>query len=93
MIRIYLAGEIQIESEHGLIRESDLPARQGRLAFAHLASTRDHPLARAMQRPGYVLQRHAATREPSAAELEVAQAALDEVLRLEGAAAPSAESI
>jgi hypothetical protein len=28
-----------------------------------------------------------------AAELEVAQAALDEVLRLEGAAAPSAESI
>jgi DNA-binding SARP family transcriptional activator len=46
LIRIYLAGEIQIESEHGLIRESDLPARQGRLAFAHLASTRDHPLAR-----------------------------------------------
>jgi DNA-binding SARP family transcriptional activator len=46
LIRIYLAGEIQIESEHVLIRESDLPARQGRLAFAHLASTRDHPLAR-----------------------------------------------
>jgi len=46
LIRIYLAGEIQIESEQGLIRESDLPARQGRLAFAHLASTRDHPLAR-----------------------------------------------
>jgi DNA-binding SARP family transcriptional activator len=46
LIRIYLAGEIQIESEHGLIRESDLPARQGRLAFAHLASTRNHSLAR-----------------------------------------------
>ena len=62
-------------------------------AFAWMTRHRDHPLARAMQRPGYVLQRHAATREPSAAELEVAQAALDEVLRLEGAAAPSAESI
>jgi DNA-binding SARP family transcriptional activator len=46
LIRIYLAGEIQIESSHGLIRESDLPARQGRLAFAQLASTRDHPLPR-----------------------------------------------
>jgi uncharacterized protein YqhQ len=45
-----------------------------------------------MQRPGYMLQRHAATREPSADELEVAQAALDEVLRLEGVGSPSAET-
>jgi uncharacterized protein YqhQ len=54
-------------------------------AFAWMTRHRDHPLARAMQRPGYELQRVAATREPTAEELEVAEAALHEVLRLEGA--------
>ena len=57
-------------------------------AFAWMNRHRDHPLAKAMQRPGYELQRVAATREPSADELEVAEAALHEVLRLEGAEAP-----
>ncbi|HEV1998058.1 MAG TPA: BTAD domain-containing putative transcriptional regulator [Candidatus Dormibacteraeota bacterium] len=46
MLRIYLAGEIQVESALGLIRESDLPARQGRLAFAHLVDRRAHPVSR-----------------------------------------------
>jgi DNA-binding SARP family transcriptional activator len=46
LLRIYLAGEVQIESDGRLIRESDLPARQGRLAFVHLASHRDHALSR-----------------------------------------------
>jgi uncharacterized protein YqhQ len=55
-------------------------------AFAWMTRNREHPLAKAMQRPGYELQRVAATREPTAAELEVAEAALHEVLRLEGAA-------
>jgi uncharacterized protein YqhQ len=59
-------------------------------AFAWMTRHRDHPLAKAMQLPGYELQRVAATREPSAAELEVAQTALDEVLRLEGTEMPSA---
>ena len=36
-----------------------------------------------MLRPGFALQRSAATREPTADELEVARTALDEVLRLE----------
>ncbi len=36
-------------------------------------------------RPGYELQRVAATREPTDEELEVAKTALNEVLRLEGA--------
>jgi len=54
-------------------------------AFAWMTRHRDHPLAKAMQRPGYELQRVAATREPSAEELEVAETALHEVLRLEGA--------
>ena len=46
MLRIYLAGEVQIESDGRLIREADLPARQGRLAFVHLASNRDHAVSR-----------------------------------------------
>ena len=46
LIRIYLAGEVQVESGDRLIREADLPARQGRLAFAHLVDHRDHPLPR-----------------------------------------------
>ena len=46
MLRIYLAGEIQVESDRGLIRESELPARQGRLAFAHLVDRRAHPVSR-----------------------------------------------
>ncbi|HEY3763559.1 MAG TPA: DUF1385 domain-containing protein [Gaiellales bacterium] len=56
-------------------------------AFAWMTRHRDHPIAKAMQRPGYELQRVAATREPSAEELEVAETALHEVLRLEGAPA------
>ena len=40
-------------------------------------------VAQMMLRPGFALQRSAATREPTAEELEVARTALDEVLRLE----------
>ena len=41
-------------------------------------------LARALRRPGYEIQRLAGTREPSAEQLEVGRAALDEILRVEG---------
>jgi DNA-binding SARP family transcriptional activator len=44
LVRIYLAGEVQIEAGDRLLRESDLPSRQGRLAFAHLVISREHPL-------------------------------------------------
>ena len=53
-------------------------------AFGWMGRHSDHPVARVLRRPGFELQRVAATREPSAAELEVAEAALGEVLRLEG---------
>ena len=43
-----------------------------------------HPLARAFRRPGHEIQRLFATREPSAEQLEVGTAALDEILRAEG---------
>ena len=49
-----------------------------------------HPesrLARLLRRPGHEIQRTVGTREPSAEQLEVGRAALDEILRLEGARA------
>jgi uncharacterized protein YqhQ len=42
-----------------------------------------HPLARALARPGHELQHRIATAEPSAAQLEVAEAALAACLELE----------
>lgn len=37
--RIRLTGEIQVETDTGLVRSTDFPGRQGRLVFARLAST------------------------------------------------------
>jgi len=54
--------------------------------FGWMTRHSEHAIARALRRPGYELQRMAATREPTTDELAVAQAALDEVLRLEGRA-------
>ena len=60
--------------------------------FGWMTRHAQSPVSRALRRPGFELQRIAATREPTPEELEVAQAALHEVLRLEGAApAPSAD--
>lgn len=36
-IRVYLAGEVMVEARGRLLRERDLPSRQGRLAFVYLA--------------------------------------------------------
>lgn len=46
MLRIYLTGEIQVEREQLLLRESALPGRQGRLAFACLVLERDRRVSR-----------------------------------------------
>jgi uncharacterized protein YqhQ len=43
-----------------------------------------HPLAKAFRAPGTALQRAIGTREPSDEELDVARAALDRLLVLEG---------
>ena len=51
--------------------------------FAWMTRHRDHPLSRVLARPGFAMQRVAATREPTGPEMEVARTALDEVLRLE----------
>jgi len=54
--------------------------------FAWMLRNDEHPVSRALARPGYELQHRFLTAEPSEAQLEVAQAALDECLRLEEAA-------
>jgi uncharacterized protein YqhQ len=46
-------------------------------------------LAKALRRPGYELQRAMGTREPSADQLAVGEAALAEILRVEGVPEPS----
>jgi uncharacterized protein YqhQ len=51
--------------------------------FAWMARHPDHPLAKALAKPGHELQQRLATAEPSPAQLEVAETALAACLRLE----------
>jgi uncharacterized protein YqhQ len=52
--------------------------------FGWMVRNPDRPLAKALARPGHELQHRLATAEPSAAQLEVAEAALRACLALEG---------
>jgi uncharacterized protein YqhQ len=52
--------------------------------FGWMSRNRSHPAARVLARPGHELQRWLGTKEPGADELEVARAALDRLLALEG---------
>lgn len=45
-MRIYLTGRLMVETESGLLDEEELPARQGRLAFAYLVLMRRRPIPR-----------------------------------------------
>jgi uncharacterized protein YqhQ len=51
--------------------------------FAWMQANEAHPLARTLARPGHELQHRFVTAEPSAEQLEVANAALAECVRLE----------
>jgi uncharacterized protein YqhQ len=72
------------------------PAADGAVALGSLAlavevfgwseRNADTPLARALRRPGYEIQRLVGTREPTDAQVEVGQAALAEILRREAGA-------
>jgi uncharacterized protein YqhQ len=57
--------------------------------FSWMARHREHPFARLLQRPGLELQRLVTTSEPTDEQLDVAQVALEELLRLEEAATPA----
>ena len=54
--------------------------------FGWMARHRDHPLARTIRLPGIEVQRLFTTSEPSEDQLDVANEALQELLRLEQAA-------
>jgi uncharacterized protein YqhQ len=54
--------------------------------FSWMVANEKHPVARALAKPGHELQHRVLTAEPSPAQLEVAEAALNECLRLESAA-------
>ena len=54
--------------------------------FSWMARHRGHPLADLLRVPGVTMQRLFTTREPSDDQLDVAQAALKELLRTEGVA-------
>lgn len=60
--------------------------------FSWMVRNERHPLARALARPGHALQEHVLTAEPTPEQLEVANAALAECLRLESAAVESPAS-
>jgi uncharacterized protein YqhQ len=54
--------------------------------FSWMVRNDGNPLAKALAKPGHELQHRFATAEPSAEQLEVAEAALQECLRLESPA-------
>ena len=58
--------------------------------FAYAERNPDSAVGKAVHGPGYEIQRLVSTREPTAEQLEVGVAALDEVLRAEGEAADRA---
>jgi DNA-binding SARP family transcriptional activator len=45
-MRIYLTGRLMVETASGLLDEEDMPARQGRIAFAYLVLNRRRPVPR-----------------------------------------------
>jgi uncharacterized protein YqhQ len=55
--------------------------------FAWCERNAESPLARAIKRPGFEIQRLVGTREPDERQLEVGRAALAEILRAEAASA------
>ncbi len=58
--------------------------------FSWMARHQDHPLAKTLGRPGIEMQRLFTTSEPTEDQLDVADMALRELLRLEGEALPAA---
>ncbi|MDP9183870.1 MAG: winged helix-turn-helix domain-containing protein [Actinomycetota bacterium] len=46
MLRIYLTSQVRVENGETLLRERDLPGRQGRTVLAMLVAERDRPVTR-----------------------------------------------
>jgi uncharacterized protein YqhQ len=89
MLLTTAAGNLIAEQAPRRLRPAaKLAAAIGSLAasveiFNWMTRNAEHPLSRALARPGHELQHRLGTREPSADQLEVAQAALHACLELE----------
>jgi uncharacterized protein YqhQ len=89
MLLTTAAGNLMAEQAPRRFRPAaKLAAAVGSLAasveiFNWMTRNDEHPLARALAKPGHELQHRLATREPSADQLEVADAALRACLELE----------
>jgi uncharacterized protein YqhQ len=87
-----LGGSLAALAPEPLRRHAQAVAQLGALAattelFGWMTRNPSHPLARALAKPGHELQHRLSTAEPSAEQLEVAEAALAACLELEHAAA------
>jgi uncharacterized protein YqhQ len=91
MLLTNAAGNLLAEQAPRNLRPAaKLAATIGSLAasveiFNWMTRNSEHPLSRALAKPGHELQHRLGTREPSAAQLEVADAALHACLQLENA--------
>src|SRR2546429_5167314 len=47
LLRIYLTGEVAVERGDHLLRDGDLPGRQGRLALVYLVAERERAVTQA----------------------------------------------
>ncbi len=98
----HLVGPMLVTTVAGNLAAERAPERMRRLAravgavgavaasveiFGWMTRNPGHPVARALARPGHELQHRFGTREPSAEQLEVSEAALRACLRLEEAEA------
>jgi uncharacterized protein YqhQ len=90
MLLTNAAGNLLAEQAPRNLRPAaKLAATIGSLAasveiFNWMTRNSEHPLSRALAKPGHELQHRLGTREPSAEQLEVADAALHACLELEG---------
>jgi len=97
----HLLGPLLVSTAAGSMLVRRVPARLRPLArlgaglgavtaavevFSWMVANERHPVARALARPGHELQHRFVTAEPSADQIEVAEAALRECLRLESPA-------
>ena len=95
MLALSVSGQVLVEqvveSPGGVARGAASLAATGAAVevFALAERNPDSPIGRAVHTTGHEIQRRISTREPTAEQLEVAEAAVREVLRAEGVPADS----